>query len=197
MTASAEPSAEVARTIPAGAFLRLPDNMRREQREAEGSAAVPELCDRELAPGDGVVASAAMLSLYQEPDSPAGSVPHGMLYQTIRSYEGDGAAEFMDRARDALAGCTSYKTAENTVQVRTKPLDGAADEALTVDLVRPQLDLPGDPTGGEQTNRIVVMRFGTVVTVLFDDEYERSSSIPKLVDTFTRDAGEAIRSWRP
>ncbi|GAB2607956.1 hypothetical protein Aab01nite_61700 [Paractinoplanes abujensis] len=174
----------------------MPGDMRREQQQADGATAVPKLCDRELAPGDGVVASAAMMNVYQAPEAPEGSVPHGILYQTIRSYSGDSAAAFMDRARDRLAGCTSYRTAENTVKVRAKPLPGAADEALTVDLTQPQLDLPGDPTGGTQTNRIVLLRFGSVVTILYDGEYERSSSDNDFVAIFTDEATKAIRSWR-
>jgi hypothetical protein len=195
---SKPPSAPVdaaARTIPATAFFEMPANMRRERRQADGSAAVPELCDRELAAGKGVVASAAMMNVYQQPDGPADSVPQGVLYQTIRSYSGDGAVAFMERARKGLAACTSYRNDENTVTVRTRALPGVADEALTIDLVQPQLDLPGNPTGGEQTNRVVVMRFGTVVTVLFDNEYERTSSDPRLVGTFVREAAQAIRAW--
>ncbi|GAA0522082.1 hypothetical protein Ade02nite_63530 [Paractinoplanes deccanensis] len=193
---SAAPSSFAPRTIPATAFLQLPETMRRDHKKADGSAAVPRLCDGELAAGAGVVASAAMMNTYQQPDAPAGSVPHGLLYQTIRSYDGDEAHAFMQRARDGLADCKTYKSNENTITVRTKQLSGAADEALTIDLVQPQLDLPGNPTGGEQTNRIVVMRFGTVVTILFDDEYERSSSDPKLVDTFVQEAEKAIHTWR-
>ena len=49
---------------------------------------------------------------------------------------------------------------------------------------------------GEQTNRIVVMRFGAVVTVLYDGEYERSSSDPAVVATFVNDATKAIQNWR-
>ncbi|MGK5683703.1 hypothetical protein [Actinoplanes sp. URMC 104] len=195
-SAGSPPSPSAARTIPASAFFAMPADMRRERRKAEGSAAVPKLCGGELAAGKGVVASAAMMSIYQSPDAPEGSVPHGILYQTIRSYDGAGAAAFMDRARDGLADCTSYRTAENTVRVRTKPLSGAADEGLTVDLVQPQLDLPGEPTGGTQTNRVVVLRFGSVVTILNDTEYERSSSDPELVDVFVEEAAEAIRGWR-
>ncbi len=192
---SASPSADAARTIPASAFFEMPEDMRRDRQEAEGSVAVPELCDRELAAGDGVVASAAVMNLYQQPDGPADAVPQGVLYQTIRTYGGDGAAAFMDRVRDGLADCVSYRSGENTVKVRPKPLPGVADEALTIDLVQPQLDLPGNPTGGEQTNRVVVMRFGTAVTILYDGEYERSSTIPELVDTFVREAAKAIRAW--
>ncbi|WP_127504944.1 hypothetical protein [Actinoplanes solisilvae] len=188
---------ETVRTIPASAFFTMPENMRREdRRKAEGDAAVPKLCDRELAAGEGVVASAAMMTIYKRPGDPAGSVPHGILYQTIRSYGGDSATRFMQRARDGLAACRSFSSGENTVTVRTKPLSGAADEALTIDLVQPQLDLPGEPTGGEQTNRIVVMRFGTAVTVLYDSEYERSSTVPELAGTFTREAAKAVRAWR-
>jgi hypothetical protein len=137
-----------------------------------------------------------MMNVYRQPDGPADAVPQGVLYQTIRSYGGDGAAAFMERARDGLADCRSYRNGTTTVKVRTKPLSGVADEALTIDLIQPQLDLPGNPTGGEQTNRVVVTRFGTVVTLLYDGEYERSSSIPELVDTFVREAAQAIRTWR-
>ncbi|MCO8273627.1 hypothetical protein M1L60_23820 [Actinoplanes sp. TRM 88003] len=69
-----------ARTIPASAFLKMPDTMQRERQKADGATAVPQLCDRELAPGDGVLASAAMMSHYQAPDAPEGSVPNGVLY---------------------------------------------------------------------------------------------------------------------
>jgi hypothetical protein len=194
--AAPSPSGGTARTIPASALFQMPANMRRERMQADGAKAVPELCGRELAAGDGVVASAAVMSIYQQPTDPAGSVPHGVLYQTVRSYDADGAAKFMDRARAGLADCTSYGSGKNAVKVRTKPLSGVADEALTIDLVRPQLDLPGEPTGGEQTNRVVVLRFGSVVTVLNDTEYERSSSVPALVDTFVKEAAKAINAWR-
>jgi hypothetical protein len=168
-----------------------------ERSTAEGSEAVPELCDGELAPGAGAVASAAMRTAYKQAEDPAGSVPQGVLFQTIRSYGGDSAAAFMDRLGDGLADCKSYRDGESTVTVKPAPLTGSdADEAVTIDLVRPQLDLPGEPVEGEQTNRIVVLRFGAVVTVLYDGEYERTSSVPATVDTFVSGAAKAIRSWR-
>lgn len=195
--APAVPSAGGPSTIPASAFLEVPEDMRRfERKPAEGSEAVPKLCDGELAAGTGVAASAAMMSVYKQPGDPAEAVPHGVLFQTIRSYGGDDAAAFMTRLRDGLDDCTSYRDGEATVRVKDAPLPGAADEALAIDLIRPQLDLPGNPTGGEQTNRIVVMRFGAVVTVLYDGGYERSSSIPAIVDTFVREAARAIGTWR-
>jgi hypothetical protein len=194
---SIAPSEAAPRTIPASAFFEMPANMRRSDRTpAEGSEAVPELCDGELDAGTGAVASAAMRTVYKQPQDPAESVPHGVLFQTIRSYGGDSAAAFMDRLEDRLADCRSYRDGESTVKVKTAPLRGDADEALTIDLIRPQTDLPGNPVGGEQTNRIVVMRFDAVVTVLYDGEYERSSSVPAIVDTFVSETTQAIRSWR-
>lgn len=194
---SAAPSVAASATIPASAFFEMPANMRRSDRtQAEGSEAVPELCDGELAAGDGAVASAAMKSVYKRPQDPQESVPHGVLFQTIRSYGGDSATAFMDRLGEGLADCGSYKQGDTAVKVKSSPLKGDADEAVTIDLVQPQTDLPGDPVGGEQTNRIVVMRFGAVVTVLYDGEYERSSSDPAVVETFVSGATKAIQDWR-
>ena len=158
---------------------------------------MPPLCDRELAAGPGVVASAAMKHLYKAPDDPPGNIPAGVLYQSIRSYQADNAARFMDRLRDGLADCTSYRAGSTTIDVRTAPLAGVGDEALTIDRVQPQRDLPGnpDPAGGQQTNRIVVIRIDAVVTILNDTEYERSSSDPAIVDIFVREATRAIHTW--
>jgi len=190
-------SVEAPRTIPTSAFFEMPADMRREPRsQADGAAAVPKLCDGELAAGAGVIASAAMMTNYKRPQDPPENVPHGVLYQTIRSYDGDSAATFMQRLRTGLADCQSYQDNGFTVRVRTAPLAGVGDEAVTIDLVRPQTDLPGNPVGGQQTNRIVVIRIGNVVTLLYDAEYERTSSIPALVETFVREATEAIRAWR-
>jgi hypothetical protein len=185
-----------APTIPVSAFFEMPTNMRRERQPSNGDAAVPKLCNRELAAGAGAVASAVMMNIYQGPNAPEGSIPDGVLYQTIRLYSGNSAAAYMNRVRAGLANCTSYRDGTSTVKVRSRALSGVADEAVTIDLVRPQLDLPGNPTGGEQTNRVVVMRFGTAVTVLYDAEYERSSSVPAYVDIFVREAAKAIRAWR-
>ena len=195
---SASRSAEAPRTIPASAFFEMPANLRRDERKpAGGGQTLPQLCDDELAPGTGVVASAAMMHVYKGPNDPPSNVPAGVLYQSIRSYEGNGAAQFMDRLRDGLADCASYRDGVATIRVRTAPLSGVGDEALTIDRVQPQRNLPGDldPAGGEQTNRVVVIRFGTVVTILNDTEYERTSSVPAIVEVFVREAAQAIRTW--
>lgn len=194
---SIAPSTAAPTTIPASAFLELPAKMRSSERSpAEGSEAVPKLCDGELAAGTGAVASATMRTLYKQPQDPAESIPQGVFFQTIRLYGGDSAEALMDRISEGLADCRSYKDGKSTVKVKVAPLKGDADEGLTIDLVRPQLDLPGDPVKGEQVNRIVVMRFGAVVTVLYDGEYERGSSVPAMVDTFVSGAAKAIQDWR-
>jgi hypothetical protein len=139
-----------------------------------------------------------MMRVYKGPDDPPTNVPAGVLYQTIRSYSADAAAQFMGRVRDRLAGWTSVRTKDVTVQVRTGPRAGAGDEALTIDRVQPKRNLPGalEPGGGVQTNRIVVIRIGTVVTILNDSEYERSSRVPSTVARFVEEATKAIRTWQ-
>lgn len=194
---SASGSAQAPRTIPASAFFQMPTGLRRDDhRPVQGSQTLPRLCNQELAPGTGVVVSTAVMHVYKGPNDPP-STTRGVLYQTIRSYDGDGATQFMNRIRSDLAACASYQDGNVTVRVRTAPLSGVGDEALIIDRVQPQRNLPGDlePAGGEQTNRAVVIRFGTVVTILNDTEYERSSSTPATVDIFIREATQAIRTW--
>jgi hypothetical protein len=41
----------------------------------------------------------------------------------------------------------------------------------------------------------VVIRFGTVVTILNDTEYERTSSVPAIIEIFVREATHAIQTW--
>ncbi|GIF73053.1 hypothetical protein [Asanoa siamensis] len=190
------PAAEVPRTIPASAFFEMPRDRARGGREpASGSQLPLKVCDDVLAPGPGVLASAVMMQAYKGPQDPPESIPSGVLYQTIRTYEGENAAAFLDRVRGGLADCTSYQDGGVTLKVKTAPLSGAGDEALTIDRSQPQLDLPGNPVGGEQTNRVVVVRMGAVVTILDDTEYERSSSDPAVVQVFVDEATKAIRSW--
>ena len=193
--ASGSSSLDAPRTIPESAFFDMPrDRARGERQKATGSQ-LRAVCDDVFAPGAGVVASAVTMQPYKGPQDPPESIPAGVLYQTIRTYEKDNAAAFMNRVRDGLAACPSYQDGGVTLRVKSAPLPGVGDEALTVDRVQPQLDLPGNPVKGEQTNRTVVVRMGVVVTILDDTEYERSSSDPATVTVFVDEATKAIRAW--
>ncbi|MEV4539824.1 hypothetical protein AB0J82_39230 [Asanoa sp. NPDC049518] len=195
---SARPVPDQAPTvIPVSAFLALPDGMRFGdiRRRADADNAVPRLCGGELASRGRTAASAAVFSVYQDADAPSVAI-RGVLYQTIRTYPGNGAAGFMRGLRADLASCDAFSRDGVRFRVRTAALDGAGDEALTVDVIQPQLDLPGNPVGGEQTNRAVVVRIGDTVTILWDEAYERSSTDPDIFADFTRRAVDTIHAWR-
>ena len=183
--------------IPIDAFLALPKEMRHGdiRTRAEVEQAVPRLCGGEFS-SRGAAAGAAVRSDYVQPDSPPGSIPSGVLYQTIRTYQGEGAAAFMVRLRAELKSCPTFERDGTRFRVRTGTLAGVGDEALTIDVVQPQTDLPGNPVGGEQTNRAVGIRVGDTITILWDSEYERSSSEPSIVTDFARRAVATIRQWR-
>ncbi len=184
--------------IPVAAFLAVPKEMRHGdiRTRADFENAVPEMCGDEFASGGATAASASVMSAYGRRGDPAGSIPSGVLYQTIRTYQGDGGAAFLERLGDDMASCTAYKRQGVSFKARTQALRGVGDEALTIDIIQPQTDLPGNPIGGEQTNRAVVIRVGDTVTILWDAEYERSSSDAKVVAEFARGAVAAIKDWR-
>jgi hypothetical protein len=197
-TAATSQPAPAPTVIPVGAFLALPKEMRAGdiRTRAEFDNAVPRLCGGEFASGGATAASASVMSAYRRRGNPADSIPSGVLYQTIRTYPGDGAAAFMERLRDDMDSCTAYRRQGVSFKARTRPLPGVGDEALTIDVVQPQTDLPGNPVGGEQTNRAVTIRVGDTVTILWDAEYERSSSDATVVADFARGAVVAIKDWR-
>ncbi|SNT65804.1 hypothetical protein SAMN05421812_12712 [Asanoa hainanensis] len=196
---SATPVPDRAPTvIPVSAFLALPEEMRfgRIRVPVEADRALPRLCGGEFTGGGVRAASAAVMSVYGLAGDPPGSIPHGVLYQTIRTYRGNGSTTFMRHLRTELASCQSFTHEGVPYRIRTATLAGVGDEALTIDVSQPQTDLPGNPVGGTQTNRAVVIRIGDTVTVLWDAEYERSSSKPEVVADFARRAVDAIHAWR-
>ncbi|MEV4539825.1 hypothetical protein AB0J82_39235 [Asanoa sp. NPDC049518] len=196
---TATPSASAAPTvIPLGAFLALPEDMRHGdiRVRVEVEQALPRLCGGEFASRGATAASASVMSVHGMRRDPPGTVPSGVLYQTIRTYDGDGASAFMRRLRADLASCESFKRDGSVFRVRTAALDRVGDEALTIDLVQPARDLPGNLVEGFQTNRAAVIRIGDTVTILWDAEYERSNSEPAVVADFARRAVAAIDAWR-
>ncbi|GIF63432.1 hypothetical protein Ais01nite_14670 [Asanoa ishikariensis] len=197
---SARPVPDRAPTvIPVRAFMALPEEMRFGQIRVgtQFDRAVPPLCGGEFAAGRMAAATAAVVSAYQLRDEPSeGSLWPGVVYQTIRTYNGSGSAAFMRGLRADLASCTSFTRAGVPFRVRTAALSGVGDEALTIDLIQPQTDLPGNPIGGDQINRIVVIRVGDTVTILWDAPYENSSSKPAVVADFARRAVDTIHVWR-
>ncbi|MEH1102621.1 hypothetical protein [Micromonospora sp. CPCC 205561] len=192
------PSAEPTVTIPTSAFLELPAELRRTPRATTPvENALPELCGAEFGTGGrAVTASAAMTSAYKQADDPPENVPHGTISQTIFTFEGTGATDYLRRVRGSLDACPSFERSGVTVRVGTRPLPGVGDEALVVTQTWPQLDLQGNRTGGDAVTQTAVIRVDGVATVLHDQGWEGTSGSPALLGDFTGAAVRALDTWR-
>ncbi|NGM11552.1 hypothetical protein O3597_16530 [Verrucosispora sp. WMMA2044] len=198
--ATATPTADATVVIPKSAFLELPAELRKlPARTMPVADALPELCDDGFGTGGrSVTASAAMMSGYRQPGDPPSNVPYGTIAQTIFTFSGDGAADYLRRLRATLADCASF-TIDNgdTVKVRSEALPDAGDEGLLVVQVRPARNLPGDLVEGETTTtQVAVVRVADAVTLLHDEGWEGTSGDPALVDDFVRAAVDALDTWQ-
>jgi hypothetical protein len=151
--------------------------------------ALPAVCGGAFAAGDGATARASVRSVYKRPEDRADD-PYGTHYQTITTYRAGAAAGFMDRLRDALRTCPTDQVGGVPVRLEVVELgDRMTDDGLRMDLIRRH-------GGGERTTATTVIRHGDVVTVLHDEVRGGDSTVPRIVDSFLRDALEALVEWR-
>lgn len=192
------PSGKAPVTIPTSAFLELPPEHRKSPRTTTPVAnALPKLCGEEFGTGGrAVTASASMLNIYKQIEDPPENVPYGTVTQTIFTFEGEGASDYLRRLRGSLDSCQSFRRSGATVEVRTRPLPGLGDEALLVTQTWPQTDLQGNRTGGDAVSQIAVIRVDDVTTVLHDQGWEGTSGSPDLMDDFARTAVRALDTWQ-
>ena len=188
-------AARPATPVPERAFFLLPEEMRKDPTRAETTAdqALPPICRDGFAEDDKVTARESVYSAYQTPGAPADFVPLATVSQTITAYRDGGAAEFMDRLRGIVADCDSYDQGDVTVTFEVLDPPAAGDEAVYLLRTWP----PGDETRPNPSEaRIVVIRVGDVVTVLFDQGWEMADSDPAYVAQLIPMAVGAIEDWR-
>ncbi|KOX04770.1 hypothetical protein ACWD6L_06625 [Micromonospora profundi] len=192
-TASARPT-----TIPTSAFFELPPELRKSPRQTTPvSNALPKLCANEFGTGGRqVTASAAMTVTYKKADEPPSNVPQGMIHQTIFTFDGDGASDYMQRVRSAVQACPTYKQGDNPVKVESRALPGAGDEALLLTRTWAETSLNGDRTGDTATSQIAVARVDGAVTVFNDQGWEGTSGNPAVLDQAVRDGVRTLDAWQ-
>ncbi|MGC4772802.1 hypothetical protein ACLQ25_27990 [Micromonospora sp. DT44] len=191
-------SASAPTTIPTSAFVELPSELRRSpRRPTDVTEALPKLCANEFGTGGRqVTASAAMTVTYKKAGEPDTNVPQGMIHQTIFTFDGDGATDYLRRLGDAVRACPSFDQDGNKVTVQSKAVTGVGDEALLVTHTRAATSLGGEPTSGETSSQIAVARVDNVVTVFNDQGWEGSSGNPAILDRTMRDGVRAIDAWQ-
>ncbi|WP_051724250.1 hypothetical protein [Micromonospora chokoriensis] len=192
------PSATAQVTIPTSAFVELPAELRKSPRRTTPvEEALPKLCGNEFGTGGRqVTASAAMTVTYQKAGEPSSNVPQGMIHQTIFTFDGDGASDYLGRLRTAVQACPSYDQSGNRVTVKSQALPSVGDDTLLLTRTWPETSLNGERTGGTATSQIAVARVDTVVTVFDDQGWEGTSGNPAILDRVVRDGVRAIDAWR-
>ncbi|MEV0212007.1 hypothetical protein [Micromonospora sp. NPDC050695] len=191
-------SASAPTTIPTSAFVELPAELRKSPRRTTPVAeALPTLCGNEFGTGGRqVTASAAMTVTYKKPGEPDSNVPQGLIHQTIFTFDGDGAVDYLRRLRAAVQACPSYDQGGNPVTVGSRALPGVGDEALLVSLTWAQTNLNGERTGGDASSQIAVARVDGAVTVLNDQGWEGASGNAEILDRTVRDGVRTIDAWQ-
>jgi hypothetical protein len=191
-------SASTLTTIPTSAFVELPAELRKSPRRTTPvEEALPKLCGNEFGTGGRqVTASAAMTVTYKKAGEPDSNVPQGMIHQTIFTFDGQGAADYMRRLRSAVEACPSYDQGDNPVKVGSKALSGVGDEAVLVSRTWAATSLNGERTGGDASSQIAVARVDGVVTVFDDQGWEGTSGNPAILDQVVRDGVRTIDAWQ-
>ncbi|MGC4811059.1 hypothetical protein ACLQ29_11085 [Micromonospora sp. DT228] len=197
-TGQPSPSASGPATIPTSAFVELPPELRKSpRRTVPVEEALPKLCGNEFGTGGRqVTAAAAMTVTYKKADDDPSNTPQGMVHQTIFTFGGTGATDYMARLRTDLAACPSFQHDGSRATAKSEALPGVGDEALLLTLTWPATSIGGEHTGGNETSQIAVARVDTVVTVFDDQGWEGSSGNPAILDRVVRDGVRTIDTWQ-
>ncbi|RLQ04285.1 hypothetical protein EAD96_15505, partial [Micromonospora sp. BL1] len=192
------PAAATPTTIPDRAFFVLPAANDAGTGNYFGPGPVlPVLCG--ATPGDErVVAQRARALPYRRAGAPADEVPSGNYRHSITIYRPGGAGAALAELRAAVRACPEQPargTPPATVRQRLLPDSGYGDESVLFETRTPYRDANGDPSGGDEVHLVRAVRSGDVVTVLWEQGWESTSTQRAQFDADSRRAVEAIRRW--
>ncbi|MBB5477376.1 hypothetical protein [Micromonospora parathelypteridis] len=166
---------------------------------------LPGLCDARYPSESAIVQRRARSLVYKLAETPAknpadGSVGEDGTYRnTITIYRAGRADDAIDELRRAVRDCPEQETPAGDASVvsrqRLLGSDGYGDESVLFETRKPNLDVNGDPTGGDEVRLVRVIRVGDVVTVLWEIGWETGSSPRTQVDADSRRAVAAIEAW--
>ncbi|MFG1775514.1 hypothetical protein ACGFIG_03660 [Micromonospora sp. NPDC049048] len=161
--------------------------------------ALPALCDARYGSDAGIVQRRTRNLAYKLPQTPRGYVPDGSYAHTITLYRPGRAAEFLRELRAAVRGCPAQPGVGGGNASTSRPrllADGDfGDGSVLFEIRTPVRDIDGRPTGDDEVRLVRVIRVGDVVTVLWEQGWEGTSSIRSQVDADSRRAVDAIEDW--
>ncbi|MDX5460848.1 hypothetical protein [Micromonospora tulbaghiae] len=192
------PAAAAPTTVPDRAFFVLPAANDAGTGNYFGPGPVlPALCG--ATPGDErVVARRARSLPYRRAGAPADEVPSGNYRHSITIYRSGGAGAALAELRAAVRACPEQPARgapSVTVRQRLLPDTGYGDESVLFETRTPYRDANGDPSGGDEVHLVRAVRSGDVVTVLWEQGWESTSTQRPQFDADSRRAVEAIRRW--
>ncbi|MEU4713519.1 hypothetical protein AB0F73_07695 [Micromonospora purpureochromogenes] len=189
------PPVRTPTSIPDSAFFALAaaNDTGAGARFGEGQV-LPPLCGAE--PGaSGTVRQRVRSVPFKLAGTPEGNIPDGLYRHSITIYRDGKAAAALDELRDAVRDCPEQPVGKVTSRQKRLPSSGYGDESVLFEMRKPFLDVNDQPTGDEEVRLIRAIRIGNVVTVLWEQGWEGSSSPKSQVDADSRRAVLAIRNW--
>ncbi|MER7588537.1 hypothetical protein ABTW72_13470 [Micromonospora sp. NPDC127501] len=186
-------------SIPDRAFFALaPTNQVGIAPEFRDLAALPGLCGADI-PSEAVVQRRTRLLIYKLPQTPKGYVPDGTYTHSVTIYRAGRADDVLKELRQAVRDCPVQKLPGDDTpgesRQRLIPDSGFGDESVLFEMRRAGQDVNGDPAGGEVVRLVRAIRVGDVVTILWEQGWEGTSSQRAQVDADSRRAVAAIRRW--
>ncbi|MEV4497270.1 hypothetical protein AB0J84_16420 [Micromonospora arborensis] len=166
---------------------------------------LPGLCDARYPSESAIVQRRTRSLAYKLAQTPGrnaadgGVDVDGAYRNTITIYRAGRADDALDELRRAVRDCPEQERPAGDASVvsrqRLLGSDGYGDESVLLETRRPNLDINGDPTGGDEVRLVRVIRVGDVVTVLWEIGWETGSSPRTQVDADSRRAVAAIEAW--
>ncbi|GGR85600.1 hypothetical protein GCM10010169_32340 [Micromonospora fulviviridis] len=159
---------------------------------------LPKLCG--ATPGEsGIVTRRARSLAFKLADTPKGYVPDGSYRHSITVYRPGRADDALADLRQAVRDCPTQPGTDGgeglTSTQRLLPDAGYGDESVLLEVRRPATDYEGAPAVKEVVRLVRAVRIGNVVTVLWEQGWEGTSSPRSQLDKDSRRAVLAIRDW--
>ncbi|WP_327034107.1 hypothetical protein [Micromonospora ureilytica] len=200
-TSSGVPGTQQPRTptsIPDRAFFPLaPANQTGIAPQFRDEAVLPNLCGADIG-GEAIVHRRTRILTYKLPQTPKGYVPDGSYAHSITIYRAGRADDVLKELRQAVRDCPEQKRpGDSSMRSRQRllPDSGFGDESVLFEMRSAGQDVNGDPTGVEDVRLVRAIRVGDVVTILWEQGWENTSSKRAQVDADSLRAVAAIRSW--
>lgn len=192
------PTVPTPTSIPDRAFFTLPAaNDTGAGSQFLPGPVLPTLCG--VTPGEADrVARRARTLPFKLAGTSAEAVPDGSYRHSVTSYRSGRADDALRQLRRAVQDCPEQPAPDAPAVTATQRLlagGGYGDEAVLFEIRTPQRDVNGDPTGGEEVHLVRAIRVGDVVTVLWEQGWEGTSTDVAQFDADSRRATEALRRW--